>query len=115
MNRLSWRTVLIMGFVTVVSPYLGAVTISSPDGKIQASVDSVEGDLQLNLSKSGGAILEPSALGIKIDGAKYGKDVTSIADKKRKTLSIAGSCPSRCTPQRRPTISNWGLETTVRS
>ena len=85
------RTMLVFFAATAVlillagqSPTAHAITVSSPDGRTHAEVNSADGMLRYRIVVDGEQVLAPSMIGIEADDVELGRDVTLGSAKLRK-------------------------------
>ncbi len=64
-----------------------SVTVASPDGKVQAIVSDTAGKLSYRVTVDGQAILNPSPIGMRVDGVELGEDAVIGAVARSKTDS----------------------------
>lgn len=63
------------------------VTIASPDGKVQALLSDDAGKLRYRVTVDGRAVLDPSPIGMRVDGVELGEDAAIGAVTRTKTDS----------------------------
>jgi alpha-glucosidase len=85
------RTMLVFFAATVVLiplagqlPTAHAITVSSPDGRTRAEVNTTDGMLRYRIVVDGKQVLAPSMIGIEADDVELGRDVTLGSAKLRK-------------------------------
>ncbi|MGE7204105.1 glycoside hydrolase family 97 catalytic domain-containing protein [Sphingomonas sp. NPDC019816] len=61
------------------------VAVASPDGKVQAILSDDAGKLRYRLTVDGRPVLDPSPLGMRVDGAELGDDAAIGTVRRRKT------------------------------
>jgi alpha-glucosidase len=66
-----------------------AVTITSPDGNVEAVVSvNASNQLEYTLARNGGIVLEPSALGITVDNVTLGSSVVAVSGSASTTVNL---------------------------
>jgi alpha-glucosidase len=91
-------TVAIASSASVVAD----VAVSSPDGKVSATFTVTDGRLTCTVQRAGTTILEPSPLGIVIDGVDLGKGVklgepeTSVIDERYPWRGVKSEMHNHC-------------------
>lgn len=66
------------GALCLISQALG-VTVTSPDGGITATVEHSDGKVVFSLKKGSVTIVEPSVLGLVVDGANLGEGISGVS------------------------------------
>ncbi|WP_267433915.1 glycoside hydrolase family 97 protein [Sphingomonas sp. GM_Shp_1] len=78
-----------MACFAVMAPLSAAqaktVTIASPDGKVQATLSDDRGKLQYRVTVDGRPVLDPSPLGMRVDGVELGDGAAIGTVQRRKT------------------------------
>ena len=64
-------------FVSALTAMAQTTSVSSPDGKLQVSIDCKDGQAFYTVSYDGKAMLTPSALGLKADIGDFSQGLTA--------------------------------------
>ncbi|MEI6075851.1 MAG: glycoside hydrolase family 97 N-terminal domain-containing protein, partial [Verrucomicrobiota bacterium] len=70
------KTFLAFAFTlpTLTSVFAGTISVSSPNGRMKATLTDNSGNIRYSVSLDGKEVLTPSVVGIRSDGITFGKE-----------------------------------------